>query len=386
MKRITLLALSATVAMAEAPAAAPAAAEATEASSAPLAPIHDNLVFSNPALPGSIGTLMLTPTDFYGKREAAFQWDGSTGVNFDGTGLAVVDQYFTGFSSVGEHGQLAGGYITQQFGAGLRLNVHKISYSNDDAAFPADPVKEAHYTYAPTGLGLFGSVPMGDRTAYGHVDYSTPAAYYDTTFKTATDNVTHASRADSISIGAGLQGPAMGDKGISWTIALELAYNRYRNAGVSDDDAEKVYFMLQTAGIGKTFSSGGYILATGLNEAIGYRNGKGGRVDRPDWGYGVYLTPTLATILPVFEHWTVKGGTGLEISYSSYDPTVGEPAHVTGLILSANPSALFGVRFEHGRWAAEAQVMNAFLNHGPNFVSGQAGDLFGSFAVTANFK
>ncbi len=386
MKRISLLALSTTMAIAQAPAPVAAAPATPTGATAPLAPIHDDLILGNPALPGSIGYLMITPSDFYGKREAAFQWSGSGASSFDGSGLAVVDQFFTGFSAAGDHGQIAGGYLTPGFGVGLRLNVHKTSYNNDDATV-ADPAKEAHHTYAPTGLGLFGSMPFGGLTAYGHVDYSTPENYGDSTWVTATDNVTRASRRDSVSVGAGLMSPALGDKGISWSLGLDLAYNRYRAEGVSDEDAEKVYYVLQTGSIGKTWSTGGYILAAGVNEALSYRNGKGGRGDRPDWGYGVYLTPTLATILPIFESWDLKGGTGLELHYKSHDPQVGETAHTYGEMLSATPVGLFGLRFEHGRWAAEAQVANAFLSNGPHLISGTpTGGLFGSFAVTANFK
>ena len=46
-----------------------------------------------------------------------------------------------------------------------------------------------------------------------------------------------------------------------------------------------------------------------------------------------------------------------------------------------------GLRYEHKRWAAEAQVGNGFLTNGPYFVSGTStAGLFASFALTVNLK
>lgn len=386
MKRFTLVALSAATIMAQAPAAVvapPAPVVAATEASAPLAPIHDNLIYGNPALPGSLGYLMITPSDFHGKREAAFQWNGGSAINFSGTGLAVVDQLFAGFESNGGQGQLAAGYLTNLFGAGLRFNIDKQSYSDDNAA--NGEVTESDTTLAPTSVGVFGSAPVGAMTVYGHLDWGTPVTYGSVTTQTAGGKVTQASRADGISIGGGAISLAKGDNGLSWAVGLELTNASYRPTGVSSDDASSDYLIQQTGNLGKTYSSNGFILAAGFNEAIDYLNGKGDFL-APDWGYQVTLQPTLVTILPIFEHWSVKGGTGLAFSYNSTDSQVGKDAQTDSRIWTAAPDAVVGVRYARGRWAAEAQVANAFLNRGPNFISGQSGDLFGSFAVTANFK
>ncbi|HQF55633.1 MAG TPA: hypothetical protein PK208_11005 [Fibrobacteria bacterium] len=386
MKRIALVALSATAAMAQVPAttttavAAPVAATPvsynTEAS-APLAPIHDDLIMGNPAIPGSIGYLLVTPSDYYGERKAAFQWNGGNTAHFDGTGLAVVDQFFAGFAAAGAQGQLAGGYIAPAFGAGLRMNFDKRGFAAD-----VGPTEEYDSTYAPTSFGLFGSAPLGDFTAYASLDWGTPADYGTLTTRSAAGSNTTASRSDELAIGFGLVTPANGDNGLSWTAEIDLARSKTRASGEDDDDAEVLYSIEQTGSIGTTFSAERHILAVGLNEMIGYYNSK----SAPDWGYTVELQPTLSTILPVFERWTLKGGTGLALAYNRADYLAGDDEVVFSRLWSATPVAIVGIRYERGRWAAEASVDNGFLNRGPNFVSGASGNLFGSFAVTANFK
>lgn len=396
MKRISLVAISATAAMAQVPAVATTApmaaaapvsyATATQAK-APLAPIHDDLIMGNPALPRSLGYLLVTPSDYYGKREAAFQWNGGNTTTFNGTGLAVVDQFFAGFDAVKGQGQLAAGFIAPAFGAGLKVNFDKRGYAADPAE--AGDVEEADSTLAPTSFGLFGSAPVGDLTAYAKLDWGTPRSYGSTTFKTGNGSRTLASRSDLLVVGVGVLSAANGDEGLSWGAELEFAHASTRLSGQEDDDASSDYAIAQSADLGKTFSADGYILAVGLKEGIDYINGKGveGPTDSiPDWGYAVELQPTLATILPVFEHWTVKGGTGLAVRYSSIDYVVGDDEEVESRLVTLKPTALVGIRYERGRWAAEAAVENGFLNRGPNFVSGQSGDLFASFAVTANFK
>lgn len=392
MKRIALVALSATAAMAQVPAttatavAAPVAATPVAyntAASAPLAPIHDDLIMGNPALPGSLGYLMVTPSDYYGKREAAFQWNNGNTVNFDGTGLAVVDQFFTGFDAVDGQGKLAAGYIAQSFGAGLKVNFDKRGYIADEV--PVTQTEEADTTMAPTSFGVFGSAPLGDLTVYGNVDWGTPEDYSSTTTRIASGTRTSASRSDALSIGLGVTTPANGDNGLSWRAALKFTHSSTRDAGQSDKDASSDYEIVQTGSLGTTFSASGFVLATGIADSITYENGKGNGI-APDWGYKIVVKPTLATILPVFEHWTVKGGTGLAIKYDRADNRVGDDEAISSKLWTANPEAIVGVRYERGRWAAEAAVDNQFLTRGPYFVSGADGDLFLSFAVTANFK
>ncbi len=397
MKRIALVALSATAAMAQVPAttttavAAPVAATPvsynTEAS-APLAPIHDDLIMGNPAIPRSIGYLLVTPSDYYGERKAAFQWNGGNTTNFDGTGLAVVDQFFAGFNTVGGQGQIAGGYIAPAFGAGLRMNFDKRGYIADEVE--NGDIEEADTTMAPTSFGVFGSAPLGDLTAYASLDWGTPEDYSSTTTRIASGTRTSASRSDELAIKLGVLTPANGDNGLSWAAAIDLSRAKTRASGQDDDDAAVLYEIEQTGSIGTTFSASGFVLATGFDEAITYQNAKGNlagsKAADPDWGYGIVLRPTLATILPVLERWTVKGGTGLSLSYDRADYRSGDDEMITSRLWTATPVAIVGIRYERGRWAAEAAVDNGFLNRGPYFVSGADGSLFTSFAVTANFK
>ncbi len=407
MKRISLVALSATAAMAQVPATTAAAVAAPVAATpvsysgsaaAPLAPIHDDLIMGNPALPKSLGYLLVIPSDYYGKREAAFQWNGGNTTTFNGAGLAVIDQFFTGFDVNGGQGQLAAGYVDQAFGVGLRVNLDQTGFAADSANRPVG-VKEADSTLAPTSFGLFGSAPVGDLTVYGHLDWGTPVGHASYVFQVGNTTQDHSSRSDALSLGFGVSTPALGDAGLSWDAGLDLVYSNYRPMGVNADDSYTWYNLTQTASIGKSFSSQGFVLAAGLNEVFDYSNALGGDwqgyspnhnlntySDSSDWNYSIALVPTLSTVLPVFEHWTVKGGAGLPLVYQRQDVLAGDDQIVYSRLWSATPVAVVGVRYERGRWAAEAALDNGFLNRGPYFVSGSDGDMFASFAVTANFK
>jgi hypothetical protein len=394
LKRITLLALSATVAMAEAPVAAnTAATEATETSSAPLAPIHDDLVFGNPALPKSIAWVLVAPSDLANQRAAAFQWNGGAST-FAGTGVAILDQYFGAFDANGNQGELVGGYTTTKFGAGLRTNFRKTSFSSDTVnATPR--VVEQDSTFAPTSIGAFGSMPFGDLTVFAHVDWGTPNNYGSVTNKSrlgeATTTTNSSNRSDEVTLGLGAATEAKGDRGLSWNSDLELGYYRDRT-----DQPYSTYTLDLVGNIGKSFSADKFILAPGLQGKLGYWNGRGGdninfaaghqfRGDA-DYGYSFGLVPNLATVLPVFTHWTIEGCAFAGFEYLYEDALRGDKSNGYGLFQSTGPGGSVGVRYERGRWAAEAQVLNGFLSRGPYFLSGSGGNMLASFALTLNLK
>jgi len=429
VKRISLVALSATAAMAQAPkaaapvaapaaapapapvaysapvsyASAPAASEAASESSAPLAPIHDALILGNPALPSSIAWVLTAPSDFAGgKREAAFQWNGGPG----GEGIAIIDQYYGAFSANGTQGQLAGGYINSAFGAGLRFNFEKTSFASDTTNATLR-VTEQNTTVAPTSFGLVGSLPLAGLTVFGHIDWGTPTTYGSTTNKlvlaNATTTTSASSRSDALTLGVGAASEAKGDRGLSWNAGAEFGYSASRAAGVSSDDVHPRYTLDLSGNAGRTFSADKFILAPGLSGTLGYWNEFGGTDinyaaghtfrGNADYGYSFALIPNLSTILPVFEHWFLKGCAYGGISYQYEDVLKGPKTNGYGEFQTTGPGGIVGVRYERGRWAAEALVSNSFLSNGPYLISGNptndaAGGtgMFASFGVTANFK
>gem|GEM_PF-1295141 len=440
MKRISLLALSATAAMAQAPkatapvAAAPApapvaapvsysapsmaATTAATESSAPLAPIHDALVFGNPALPTSIAWVLTAPSDFAGgKREAAFQWAGGS-PSFNGTAIAIIDQYYGAFAANGDQGQLAGGYISSAFGAGLRFNFRKTGFSSDStSAVPR--VVEQDSTFSPTSFGLVGSMPLAGLTVFAHLDWGTPETYGSSNTKSVAGNTTastsSSSRSDLIALGAGVASAAMGDAGLSWKANLELGYSSTRPAGVSSDDVHPRYTADLTGNVGRTFTADRFILAPGMLATLGYWNEYGNTSanfapnhqyrGNADYGYSFALVPNLSTILPVFEHWTVKGTAFAGLEYKHEDALARDKSNGYGLFQTTGPGGILGVRYERGRWAAEAQVNSAVLSNGPYFITGSGNTVsetvgsgatastitysqpaLVSFAITANFK
>lgn len=396
MKRISLLALSATTAMAQAPAATTAAAApvaTTAASTAPLAPVHDDLVFGNPAISPSIAWVLVAPSDMANQRVAAFQWDGGAST-FSGTGLAIIDNYFGAFDANGDQGELVGGYTTTQFGAGLRTNFRKTGFESD--TINATPRRvEQDSTFAPTSIGVFGSIPLNGLTVFGHVDWGTPRDYGSTVTKSrvgdATTTVSNSQRFDALTLGLGAATEAKGDRGLSWNADLELGYYRDRT-----DKVYSSYTMDVIGNVGTTFTADRFILAPGMLAKLGYWNGRGqDNIDfapahnyrgSADYGYGFELVPNLSTILPVFTHWSIKGCAFAGFEYQHEDVLKGEKSNSYGLFQTTGPGGSVGVRYERGRWAAETQVANAFLSRGPYFLSGADGNMFIAFALTLNLK
>lgn len=395
MKRISLVALTATAAMAQVPAVSTPAASSASAGTtageiaAPLAPVHDELVQWNPAVPRSIGALVQTPSLFLGQRAAAFQWDGGA-ASYNGVGLAVVDQFFTGFNSVEGKGNLAGGYIASGFGVGANLHFQK-EWTETDVGVD----RSTSTSLKPSGFGVFGSMGRNDLLLYGHADWYTPIDYTKTT---VDDNET-GNRGDAIKVGIGAKTAPKGDLGISWNAALDYAYYEYRTSGTNSSKTKPLHTIHQLGQLGKTFSADGFVLAAGVDEKLGYYNALGtapdtgnsitnigSAIDGPDYGYEFSIEPTLAIIIPIFERWTLKGGAKGGLHFKSSDELAGDDYDGAGELLTNDPTGSVGIRYSRSRWAAEAQITKGFLNRGPYFVSGSGDDMFASFAITANFK
>lgn len=420
MKRISLLAIAGSV-WAQVPApqpiqpqplpqpqpVAPYVVQPTApANPAPLAPIHDVLVEGNPAIERSMAALLVTPHDFFGQRAAAFQWNGGTSA-FQGTALAVADRVFAAFDYSAPVGNLTGGYTARQWGIGGRLALNREGVSTSDS-LSATNIKTVDSSLVPTGIGIFGSIELQQKLeAYAHIDWYTPTNYgsvegdiYTGANKTSFSS---ASRSDAIKLGAGVRTEAKGNRGYSWNVSLDFAQYNFRNTTQSSDSTYPLYTIHQLGQLGKTIQVDGFVLGMGVDERIDYANGLGGSTDTsltlggtanhryyvgPDWGYAVSLEPTLSIIVPIFENWTLKGGARTGIGYRSADPVEGEKALDYTQLATEVPTGSLGVRYDRGsRWAAEAQVSNAFLSNGPYFISGTGTTgIMTSFALTVNLK
>lgn len=421
MKRFALLALTgsvfAQVPVAPTPVGAPTApastapAQAVPQNPAPLAPVHDQLVEFNPALPGSFASLLVTPHDYFGERAVAFQWNGGSS-SFAGTGLVVTDRLFAGFDVAKGDGVFSGGYTQRTWGAGLRFAFDRGSMTQDSAA--NSYIKSADTTNPVDGFGVFGSMALKDNMkAYAHIDWYTPVAFLATNRETYTGvgvaSLSTSTRADAFALGGGIRSEAKGPRGISWNLALDYANYNLRASGQSADSTHPMHTFHELGQIGKSLVADGFILAGGLDQKFIYANGLGGGpVDAngnggvsdtanfigPDWSYWVIIEPTLSVILPIYENWTLKGGTRIGLQYSKYDARLGDKETVHSSLGTTAPTGSLGLRYDRGgRWAAEAQVSNHFLSNGPYFISGAEtkdantnGGLFGSFALTVSFK
>ncbi|MBK9579958.1 MAG: hypothetical protein IPO40_23070 [Fibrobacteres bacterium] len=420
MKRFALLAIAGTAiaqvpAPAPAPVPAPVEAPVTGGNIAPVAPIHDDLINGNPAIDRSIGGVMLTPNLYYGERAAAFQWNGSSASSFAGSGVAIVNQVFAGFTALptagipsnGQLGELALGYLRKDWGLGLR-------YSRFNRAFAAGTdsadLKTRVEVYPPTTMGLFGSFGLQNKlTGFARIDYSTPSLEYtqETARTPAVGSITTKSRSDSLGVQVGVISEAKGNRGISYVGSLGFGQKVTRASGQDDKEQLEAVYFEEKIGIGRSFSAEGVVFGAGLNQRLVMANAKGvpqGTAltgfnnydpafyslpgDSTDWSILSEISPNMCIIIPVFENWTLKGGTSLTSRVVMLDALAGDDAMVYSRGGYYSADGQLGIRYAKvgARWAAEAQVQNAFLTRGPNFVSGAAGNLFASLAVTANFK
>lgn len=423
MKRFALLALAGTAiaqvpAPAPAPVPAPVEATATGGNIAPVAPIHDDLIYGNPAIDASIGGVMLTPNKYQGQRAAAFQWNGGSASSFSGSGLAIVNNVFAGFSTLRRTqlgdtifsrnlGQLELGYLSKRWGLGVRYSRYNRAFA---AGTDSADLKTRSEVLPPTSMGLFGSMGVQNNlTAFGRIDYGTPNLEYteESARTTTIGSVTTKTRSDSLGLMIGVVSEAKGNRGLSYIGSLGYGQKVYRASGQDDKEQLEAVYFEEKIGIGRSFAAEGVVFLAGLNQRFLLANAKGlpqgTRLtgftnydptfynllgDSTDWAFFSEISPTMSIIIPVFENWTLKGGSSLTSGVVMLDALQGDDAMIysKGGYYSAN--GRLGIRYAKAgaRWAAEAQVENSFLNNGPYFVSGAGGAMFASLAVTANFK
>ncbi|MEK7391306.1 MAG: hypothetical protein AAB214_01965 [Fibrobacterota bacterium] len=402
MKRISLLALSATAAMAQAPkatapvaaatapapvaapvsyAAAPVsyapAAATTEAASAPLAPISGRLLQLHPGAPVGVEDVLLVPSSSAGQKAVAFEWaDSSQTQAYVLWNNIFAAAQITGGAAADAQTIASFGYMTPAFGAGLSIATRDTSWET------VQSVKTTE-TRALTQLKLFGSATLPSMDVYGSIQRVLKAAY------TVADNgdvtVHPAPRHEQFLAQVGArQYPAANAEGLAWnaTVTGGLDYNR---TAVGQKNLSTLIAYLDGQ-VGYVFISEGITFLPGLDAYLHYSNGP----RSPDYSLVGNVSPYAAVLLPLFDHWVLKGGARYAFEQTLIDNQQGDPSVFNDHQLITGTSGNFGVRYERKRWAVEAQLGNKLLTKGPAIISGNDGtdayNLFASLGLTVNLK
>lgn len=389
------------------PAPAPAAAPGT----APYAPVTDALLQNNPAAQGSISSVLSIPHRWAEKRVAVFQW--MTGNN--ALAYGTMDNYFAGFQAGTQRGDLTGGYTTTLWAAGLKVNFGKAWRATSDSVngnFQGN--QEANGTMIADGFELLGSYNMDPYHLSGAFVWRTieNSGSWQTASATAGERNTYSNRYDSIGIRLGARTYVTEQEGFAWRAGMTLFERYLRPSGsdtipgsggitvsaAQDSSYEKteVYDFALTGDVGYRFATANNsMFNVGLNSAFTTTNGKpdAGLTntitahDYVDYTWTLRTRPNLGVLLPIFERWTLLGGAGLDVAYTSTDAVRGEDEVKISSLTTAAPTGSLGVRFAKDIWAVQAQVSNDYLSSGPYFMSGDstAGALV-QFALTVNLK
>jgi hypothetical protein len=384
VKRFTILALTATAVMAQVPAtAAPApvaapvayAPVATAAEEAPLAPISMQLLQNHPGAPTGVEDVLLVPSANAGQKAVAFEWSGAN----DAQAYVLWKNYFaaaqyTGAAAATDAQTIASfGLMNPAWGAGVSLAYR--DSTREDAA------SNQQTTYrALSQAKLFGSMAWDGKDVYGALLWQKPTDNVVTTPANGSANTDP--RTDLVLLDAGVRKyPAAGVEGSAWNGLVTLGYAYDRPAGEKNP-------MIWVANLDGQY---GYVLITdginflpGIDAYVHYTNG----FADPDYRSAFGVSPYAALILPLYEHWTLKGGARYAVEQTLNDVQQGKPSTFEDHGLITNTTGNVGLRYTRNRWAVEAQIGNGLLTHGPYLISGGAGtgDLFASLALTVNLK
>lgn len=393
MKRLSLLPLAAVAAFAQtkpAPvAAAPVApattysapsASASTGNEAPLAPVAASLLQGNAAAPRTIDDVLLSPHSSAGQKAVGFEWASASSTQ----AYILWDKYFAAAQSTGATVATSAqtlasfGYMTPGFGAGLSLayNEHRTESEDNE--------RENTY-YALSQVRLFGSYLMGANDLYGGLVWAkTPSAtvWQDDPSIPSMPKTTQ--RYDYVGLNLGLRhGPAAGQEGLGWNVAGTGGYNYSRSATVGDEGGYSWLFAAY-AQAGYSFLVDGINFLPGADIYWTHRNAKASY----DYYNLIGIRPTAAISVPVFEHWTLRGGAAYDIRTTLSDATQGDPSSFDDNTAITSTTGNVGLRYSRDRWAVEAQVENSFLASGPYIISGQApsGNFLARLGFTVNLK
>lgn len=387
------------VAAAPAPVAAPAPAPAAyepapapvvaSASTAPVTPATNTMIQSNIAIPGGINALSYVPHRYADKQFAVFQWaPGST------EAWGAFGNWATNFHANGTNGDLGGYLMTPDRGMGVVLNLHRAGswlYEEDEIDLGlGDPIKFTNEVNTDTalildGLELVYSQPMGEMSVYANAHFRSAGNTFtkDSTISTDDTSVTEewsgVQRRGGLTIGART---FAGPNSSAWQAQLtwDLLYSRPQSGS---DEVYTHYVRLNGRWGQRRDVESGLIIAYGINPDLQYVDGE----DAPDVSASLLLPPNIALELPLFKSWTLKGGATLPVRFTYNDIYAGDNENVAWRMTTETPTGNVGLRYSHGRWAAEAGVSNEFLQNGPYFMSGSdtQGALV-SFALAVDLK
>lgn len=383
MRRLSVLPVALTAA-----ALAYTNSSAAAAPEAPLAPINTSLLQGNPAAPTSIDDVLLVPSASAGQKGAAFEWADKSHTQ----AYVLWDKFFAAaqYTPVTRNDSAAQtiasfGYMSPGFGVGVSLAYRDHLTEDVDAnkTITAQEFSQAK-VFASVGtsaLDLYGSLVWADPKANVYADY---------------DNK-YLNRADSLALQVGVRhAPVAGAEGFAWNANVTPAVKYVRDAG---SKGEYIWLFAANAQIGYVFQVDGIQFLPGVDGFLDYENGKGYTVnvindslfgltgDSPDYAGVIGLAPSLAISVPLFEHWTLAGGAKYSVYQTLVDRLAGSPSHFDDDALISNATGSLGLRYARDRWAAEAQIANAFLSNGPQFISGTTtSGLMASFGFTVNLK
>ena len=376
MKRFTILALTATAVMAQVPAtAAPVAATpvATAAEEAPLAPISMQLLQNHPGAPTGVEDVLLVPSANAGQKAVAFQWSDPNNAE----AYILWKNYFAAAQHTSGGGTDAQtiasfGLMYPVWGAGLSL-----AYSDSSHE---DPASNQTVTYhALSEAKLFGSFGWNGKDVYGSLLWMKPTDNVVTTPASGSSNTNP--RTDDVLLTVGIRKyPAAGVEGSAWSGQTTLGYEYFRPAG----EQNPIMWIAQVYGqYGYVFITDGITFLPGVDAYVDYRNGTAD----PDYYAAIGVSPYAALILPLYEHWTLKGGARYFVEQTLNDVQQGKPSDFRDRGIISNTNGSVGLRYTRNRWALEGSIANGFLSNGPYFISGTpTGGMIGSLALTVNLK
>jgi len=364
---------------------------AAAAPEAPLAPINTSLLQGNPAAPTSIDDVLLVPSASAGQKGAAFEWaDGNHAQAYVlWNKFFAAAQYIPTTDSLVEYdtnGQkhavsvptaqtiASFGYMTPGFGLGLSLAYR------DSSAEDVQTNQQSEY-YKFSQVKLFASVSNSAMDIYGSLVWAKPSL--NDWEAIDGDNGQYYLRTDSVMLQLGARhAPATGAEGLAWNGNVSLGYDYYRRSGSDSNKGVYTWLVKAFGQVGYAFFVEDINFLPGADVYVNYLNGKAD----PDYNLTVGVAPNVAVSVPLFEHWTLKGGAKFYAEQTLIDSYPGKASVFNDHGLIANTTGNVGLRYARDRWAAEAGVSNGFLNRGPNFVSGASGDLLYSFGFTVNLK
>jgi len=395
LKRLSLLPLAAVAAFAQtkpapaAPAApvapattysAPSTAAAGNEKEAPLAPVAASLLQGNAAAPVTIDDVLLVPHSSAGQKAVGFEWANASSTQ----AYILWDKYFaaaqaTGGTAATDAQTLASfGYMTPGFGAGLSLAYNENRTESVDN-------KRTNTYYNLSQVKLFGSYLLGANDLYGNLTWAkTPnnTVWQDDPAVPTMPKTTQ--RYDYVGLNLGLRhGPAAGQEGLGWNLAGTGGYNYSRSATVGDEGGYSWLFAA-FGQVGYSFVVDGINFLPGADAYWVHRNAKANY----DYNNVFAIRPTAAISVPVFEHWTLRGGAAYDIQATLGDATQGDKSSFNDYTTITNTTGNVGLRYSRDRWAVEAQVENSFLASGPYIISGQApsGNFLARLGFTVNLK